>query len=61
MRRILTITICALMLSGCMAEWKSPRSGLRFTSGPQDTDVASDHRRTANANIASPSGQIPNP
>jgi PBP1b-binding outer membrane lipoprotein LpoB len=61
MRRILTITICALMLSGCMAEWKSPRSGLRFTSGPQDTDVASDHRRTPNANIASPSGKIPNP
>ena len=34
MRRILTIALCALLLSGCVAQWPSNRSGARFTEGP---------------------------
>jgi hypothetical protein len=34
MRRILAIALCALMLSGCIAEWKSPRTGPRWKDGP---------------------------
>jgi hypothetical protein len=34
MRRILTIPLCALMLSGCMANWKSPRTGPRWKDTP---------------------------
>jgi hypothetical protein len=34
MKLILTIALSAFMLSGCMAEWPSHRTGPRFTSGP---------------------------
>jgi hypothetical protein len=34
MKRILTIALAALTLSGCMANWKSPRTGPRFSDGP---------------------------
>jgi len=31
MRQLLTIALSALMLSGCMAGWKSNRTGARWT------------------------------
>jgi len=34
MRRILAIALCALMLSGCIAEWKSNQTGPRWHDGP---------------------------
>lgn len=34
MRLLLTITLCALMLSGCIAEWKSNRTGPRWKDQP---------------------------
>ena len=34
MRLILTIAISALVLSGCVANWPSNRTGPRWTGGP---------------------------
>ena len=36
MRLILTVALCALTLSGCMANWPSHRTGPRWTGGPAD-------------------------
>jgi len=33
MRLILTVALCALTLSACMANWPSNRTGPRWTSG----------------------------
>jgi hypothetical protein len=62
MRRILTIAFATLMLTGCMADWKSPRTGSRWASGP-DLAPTSDNGRTASANtsVSGPTGTIPNP
>ena len=30
MKRILTIALCALMLCGCIAEWKNPKGPQRW-------------------------------
>jgi hypothetical protein len=62
MRRILTIAVATLMLTGCMADWKSPRTGSRWTSGPNLAPV-SDYGRTGSANtsVSGPYGTIPNP
>lgn len=37
MRNAVAILLAALMLSGCMAEWKSPRNGQRWHEGPGTT------------------------
>ena len=34
MRHILTIALSIFVLSGCMAEWPSNRTGPRFNEGP---------------------------
>lgn len=34
MNRILTIALCALMLSGCIAEWKNPGGPTRWKDTP---------------------------
>jgi hypothetical protein len=34
MKRILVIALSALMLAGCVAEWKSNRTGPRWKEGP---------------------------
>jgi hypothetical protein len=40
MRLILTITLSALMLSGCMANWPSHRTGPRWQGQPSDNSNA---------------------
>jgi PBP1b-binding outer membrane lipoprotein LpoB len=37
MRRFLAIALSALMLSGCMAEWKSNKTGPRWKEQPAAT------------------------
>jgi PBP1b-binding outer membrane lipoprotein LpoB len=47
MKHILTIALCALMLSGCMAEWKSPRTGQRWKDTPANAGGNSPSQGTA--------------
>jgi hypothetical protein len=58
MRRILTITLSALMLAGCADDWKSPRTGPRWTSGPNSGPIG-DQSRTDNMNLSATTGQFP--
>jgi hypothetical protein len=37
MRKAITMLIAALLLSGCVAEWKSHRAGPRWHEGPGTT------------------------
>ncbi len=37
MRKALTLLLAALLLSGCVAEWKSNRTGPRWKEGPGTT------------------------
>jgi hypothetical protein len=34
MKRLLTIALCALALSGCIAEWKNPHGPQRWSGEP---------------------------
>ena len=34
MRQILTIALCAMLLSGCIAEWKNPNGPQRWSGSP---------------------------
>jgi hypothetical protein len=37
MRKVVSLFLAALLLSGCIAEWKSNRSGHRWHNGPGTT------------------------
>jgi hypothetical protein len=60
MRLILTIAVAALMLSGCMANWQSNKTGPRWAADPYAGE-SGDHGQTANMNASSASGQFPPP
>jgi Prokaryotic membrane lipoprotein lipid attachment site len=40
MRRIVTIAVSVLLLSGCIAQWPSNRTGPRFTGGPDISPIS---------------------
>jgi hypothetical protein len=54
MRQILTIALSALLLCGCIAEWKSNRTGPRWNDGPHTTPM--DQTSTPPVNPMSHSG-----
>jgi hypothetical protein len=58
MRRILTIVLSALLLSACMADWKSDRTGPRW-SGDTNVGQSGDNGRTINMNASAASGRFP--
>jgi hypothetical protein len=37
MRKMVTLFLAALLLSGCVAEWKSHKTGARWHNGPGTT------------------------
>jgi hypothetical protein len=40
MKPVLAIAVAALMLSGCVVQWPSHRTGPRFTTGPNGSLIS---------------------
>ena len=54
MKQVLTIALCALMLSGCVANWSSNRTGPRWRDGPADSGGTSGQDGSVMAPSAGP-------
>ena len=56
MKTILTVALSALMLSGCIAEWKNPKGPQRWSGGPNIQPMA-DNTGAPVANSGPPPSQ----